>query len=771
MTVERLTVDQVAGKVAIRLRHLGSGALQSWLRGRARVGCGLAAVVMATLAPVVMAVDASPRRVLMVYSFGRDFMPYAATGIQFRSELARLSPQPVEFRDASLEQARFDAPGRDGPLLDYLRAVYAEHRPDLIVPIGAQAAMFLQRHRQELFPEAPLLLVGVDDRRLRGMLSEPGVTSVGLDMDVSRFVGNILEVRPNTRDIYVVIGTSPLEKFWEQAFRREWAQFSDRVTLHWWSDLSIAEVRESARNLPPDSAVLVTVVNLDVDGIPFEHEAALRSISPASSAPVFGIIREQLGLGIVGGRLVSQGKIGFEAAKHAVRLLAGEPAANLPVQQLTLDPPAYDWRELKRWGISESSLPLGSEVLYRSPGLWEEYRGHVLIALGIMALQAVLILLLLAARRRARESDANLSLAAESGNVGLWQLATGSDEVKATPKFRSLFGLPPSGRITVEDILDRIHPDDRSDTEKAIQNAVNDVEDFSVEHRMVLPDVGLRWIASTGHAEVSREGRPARVRGASIDITAIRKAEMERQSLRTELAHLSRVSTMGQLSSALAHELNQPLGAILRNAEAAELLLEQEPTDWDELKAILKDIQQDEQRAVSVIDRMRSLLKKRELQIEPISLDRVVHLVIGLLKSELQFRRVHLAVELESGLPWVRGDAIHLQQVMLNLLANALDAIRDVPSERRRVAVRAKRLESNRVEVAVCDRGTGIPEERLQRVFEPFVSTKANGMGMGLAICRSIVETHGGRLWAENNPEGGATVRFTLIAVQEATQK
>jgi C4-dicarboxylate-specific signal transduction histidine kinase len=228
---------------------------------------------------------------------------------------------------------------------------------------------------------------------------------------------------------------------------------------------------------------------------------------------------------------------------------------------------------------------------------------------------------------------------------------------------------------------------------------------------------------------------------------------------------------MGQLSLALAHELNQPLGAILRNAEAAELLLEQEPADWDELKAIVKDIQQDDQRAVSVIERTRSLLKKRELQIESIALDRVVHLVIGLLKSDLQNHHVHLAVEFESGLPWVRGDAIHLQQVMLNLLVNALDAVGDVPPERRRVAVRAKRLESNRVEVAVCDRGSGIPEQLLQRVFEPFVSTKANGMGMGLAICRSIVEIHGGRLWAENNPEGGATVRFTLIAVQEAAQK
>jgi two-component system sensor kinase FixL len=379
--------------------------------------------------------------------------------------------------------------------------------------------------------------------------------------------------------------------------------------------------------------------------------------------------------------------------------------------------------------------------------------------------------LLLAARRRARESDANLSLAAESGNVGLWQLATGSDRVNASLKFRSLFGFPPSGRITVEDILDHIHPDDRSDTEKSIQNALNDVKDFSVEHRMVLPDVGLRWIVSTGHAEIPRQGRPARVRGASIDITAIRKAEIERQALRTELAHLSRVSTMGQISSVLAHELTQPLGAILRNAEAAELLLAQEPMDWDELKAIVKDIQQDDQRAVLVIDRMRSFLKKHQLQIEPVSLDRVVHLVIGLLKSELQFRHVHLAVELESGLPWVRGDEIHLQQVMLNLLVNALDAIRDVPSERWRVAVRAKRLESNQVEIAVCDRGIGIPEERLQRVFEPFVSTKANGMGMGLAICRSIVETHGGRLWAENNPEGGVTVRFTLTALQEAIQK
>jgi C4-dicarboxylate-specific signal transduction histidine kinase len=346
--------------------------------------------------------------------------------------------------------------------------------------------------------------------------------------------------------------------------------------------------------------------------------------------------------------------------------------------------------------------------------------------------------------------------------VGLWQQPIGREGFTASPRWRSLFGLPLSGRISVEDVLERIHPDDRSETQKVIQDAASDGRDFSIEHRVVLPDVGLRWIASTGRAEVSRDGRPARIRGVSIDITEIKQAEVERQSLQAELAHVSRVSTMGQLSATLAHELNQPLGAILRNAEAAELLLKQESPDWEELKAIVKDIQQDDQRAGSVIDRMRSLLKKRELQFEPILPHRVVNQVFTLLKSEAQFRRVELAVELESELPGVRGDAIHLQQVMLNLLTNALDAVRDAPPERRRVEVRARRLGHDQVEIIVSDRGAGIPEGQLKRVFEPFVSTKADGMGMGLAICSNIIAAHGGRIWAENNPEGGATFKFTL---------
>jgi C4-dicarboxylate-specific signal transduction histidine kinase len=284
----------------------------------------------------------------------------------------------------------------------------------------------------------------------------------------------------------------------------------------------------------------------------------------------------------------------------------------------------------------------------------------------------------------------------------------------------------------------------------------------------MLPDGGMRWIASQGRVEFDAKGQPVLMRCASLDCTARKQAEQEMLLLRQEIAHVGRVSMMGQLASALAHELNQPLGAILRNAEAAELFMENESPDLDEIRAILADIRKDDQRAGSVIDRMRALLKRRDLETRPLGLGELVGDVASLARADAASRQVKLDVDVAGGLPLVRGDRVHLQQVLLNLVLNGMDALNGVSPQDRCVSVTARLDGTQTVEIAVSDTGHGIPADKLAHVFDPFFTTKPNGIGMGLPISRTIVEAHGGRLWAENNNGGGAAFRFTLPIAEEA---
>jgi PAS domain S-box-containing protein len=247
-----------------------------------------------------------------------------------------------------------------------------------------------------------------------------------------------------------------------------------------------------------------------------------------------------------------------------------------------------------------------------------------------------------------------------------------------------------------------------------------------------------------------------------IDITPVRRSELELQSLRRDLAHLSRVSTIGQLSTAMAHELNQPLGAILSNAEAAEMLLDANPPALDQVREILTDIRQDDERAGEVIRRMRALLRKEEMRMAPLDIGVLVPEILRLVSSEAAMRKVSFRMKVAPGPLPVRGDRVHLQQVMLNLILNAMDAVAESHSDERRVVVQAGRNQGGDIEVAISDNGPGIPPQQLARLFEPFFSTKPQGMGIGTSIARTIIQAHQGRIWAENNATGGATLRFTL---------
>ena len=234
-----------------------------------------------------------------------------------------------------------------------------------------------------------------------------------------------------------------------------------------------------------------------------------------------------------------------------------------------------------------------------------------------------------------------------------------------------------------------------------------------------------------------------------------------------ELALLSRVATVGELTTALAHELNQPLGAILRNAEAAELLLQQETPDLEELRAIVADIKRDDARAGNVIDRLRALLQHRALDLQPVHLRRLVDEVVSLLRADPMRRRIRIETEIPPDLGCVRGDHVHVQQVLLNLVMNGMDAIGDAADGQSRIVVHARPVANQMIDVAVSDTGPGIPLERMQRIFEPFFTTKASGIGLGLALSRTIIEAHAGRLWASNNAGRGATFHFTLARAAE----
>jgi two-component system sensor kinase FixL len=369
------------------------------------------------------------------------------------------------------------------------------------------------------------------------------------------------------------------------------------------------------------------------------------------------------------------------------------------------------------------------------------------------------------------EIEERMRLAIKTTGFGILIRDLARNEIWATDKWRALFGFPETKWLDLEHILQRYHPDDRNGVRSALEKAAEGDGGYEGEYRVVLPSGEARWIGTHGRFEFDGNGKPILDRSVSHDITERKEAEQETQNLRREIAHAGRVSMMGQLASSLAHEINQPLGAILRNAEAAELFMQDESPDLGEVRAILADIRKDDQRAGSVIDRMRGLLKRQNLDKRPVDVGDLVGEVAALVRSDAAARHIRLDLAVPNHLPPVLGDPVHLQQVLLNLIVNGMDALNGANRGDRCVSVTAALDGPKTIEIAVSDSGRGIPAEQLTHIFDPFFTTKPDGMGMGLPISRTIIEAHNGRLWAENRNEGGAAFRFTLpIAEKDATK-
>lgn len=312
--------------------------------------------------------------------------------------------------------------------------------------------------------------------------------------------------------------------------------------------------------------------------------------------------------------------------------------------------------------------------------------------------------------------------------------------------------------------LDNVHPSDLDRCQQVFASAFEKREPFLMEYRLRRHDGQYCWLLDNGVPRFATEGQFLGYIGSALDVSALKLAEAETSRQRHELAHLSRVATLGELSGSLAHELNQPLAIVLSNAQAAQRLLAQPQPDLAEVREILNDIVSEDRRAGEVIKRLRALLKHGEANLQPLSLEQVAGEVLALMRSDLIDRGVTVERAFDRGVPAVSGDSVQLQQVLLNLMLNACDAMAHNTPHERPLRVAVQQVDGF-VRLSLQDRGCGLPEGETERIFAPFFTTKREGLGMGLAICRSIATAHGGRLTAETSAPPGTTFHLELPAL------
>ena len=365
-----------------------------------------------------------------------------------------------------------------------------------------------------------------------------------------------------------------------------------------------------------------------------------------------------------------------------------------------------------------------------------------------------------------RGSEQKLAFAAEAASAGLWSLDRTTGRLWATPQALSMFGMKPDGEHYIHELLRTVHPDDRERVREFIYGEHATGRRTAVEYRVLAPDGEVRWFGARGGSHDDGRAASRSLMGATIDITDRKRAEEETARQRVELEHLARVATLSELSGALAHELNQPLAIIMSNAEAAQQMLQRAAPDLDEVRDILRDIVDADERAGEVIRRLRGMLKRGAPQRQALSLVEVVQGVLQFMRTDLVRRGVALQVRLPEATKKVSADRVPVEQVLINIITNACDSMAGNAEGDRLLTVAVCEDEAMAC-VRIEDVGCGLPAAP-ERVFDAFYTTKSEGLGMGLAISRSIIAAHGGRLTAGPNRPRGAVFTACLPFAAEA---
>jgi PAS domain S-box-containing protein len=654
-------------------------------------------------------------------------------------------------------------PGHDNKkqLLELMRRRYSERQIDFIITIFPESLKFLLDEGRAIFPDVPILALflpqGFDlpetDRRIIRHLIIP---------DLTRTLENALKLVPMAKRVYVVGGTHSLDRWLESLARKDFKKWEGRLKFHYLSDLPLDQILTTVSAAPSDSIVFITVFSQDVTGKYQTTVEIGRQIAEVAKVPVFGFMGTLLGQGIVGGSLLSFEYIGTRAGELVLDILNGTRSSkSIPIELKVPQLDTFDWRQLKRWNLKESALPKGSIIVNREFSLWD-LKYYAIGVLVFMLAQSFLIITLLVQRRRRRSAEEALRQKAKEldqfFNVSIDLLCiSGTDGyfLRLNPFWESTLGYSKE-ELMAQQFFDFVHPDDLAKTREAFSTLTSMGNIMNFENRYRCKDGTYRWL------EWNAVTAGSLIYAAARDLTKNMNAEIQARQNREELAHVTRIATMGELTTSLAHEINQPLAAIQSNAEAAQRFLARAEPDIGEVRQILEDIVRDDRRASDVVKKVRSLVRKEKPFNESLDLNQAIEDVTALIRGDSLLQGLSISLDLWPALKMIHGDRIQLKQVILNLILNSIAAMRNAPQAQRRIIVKTAMPDSCTAMVSVTDFGTGIDENSIERLFEAFYTTKPEGLGMGLSISQTIVNAHGGSIRASNNPEGGATFAFTL---------
>ena len=725
--------------------------------------------ILATSSSLAAPTEFGTKTVLFISSERSD-MPAMRELEETVREVFHDSADPeIELFPEYLDFARFPVEHYGGADVKYLRERYAAQQIDLILVTTGFSLDFVLSHRDELFPKAPIVFCAAADREITVPQIPPNVTGVVGHFDIERTLKLIFALQPNVTEIACVGGTSGFDRFWEEETRKVLERFTDRTRFRWITDGSLKQTTTEVSKLSPSAAVFYISMLRDGGGHSMTATEAVGDLCRASKAPVYGLTAHFLNAGTVGGAVFDFAANGRKAADLALRVLRGEW---VPVGSPELEirnPLAVNWAALRKWNLTESLVPADAEIRHLPPSLWETHRPLILWTTFLVLIQSALIIGLLTQRlwrRRAEralhEFEERVALAAEAAHLGAWELNIKTNKLWLSDKARELFQFPPNVPITIDTFHARTHPEDRAVRDAAFQKAVEMRGGYEIEYQTVLPDKKVRWIHDRAQFVTDDEGALNNLLGVSMDVTERKQAEEQARKSRDDIDRLTRISLLGEMTASIAHELNQPLSAIVSNANAAQRFLQKGQLNAQTMEEILEDVGADARRAHDVIQHIRNTIKKGAAVRERINLNKVIDHVARSIRPDARIYSCEIQTSLDPSLPEVEGDPVQIQQVLINLVSNAFDAMSQSPAKERKVEIKTERNGDGTVCVSVRDHGVGIRENARERLFEQFFTTKDDGLGMGLAIVRSIIEAHGGRISAENVDDGGARFRFSL---------
>jgi len=718
----------------------------------------------------------APRRVLLLYPYDSVSPATLAAGTAIRKRLNEESSSKVDIHSSFLDLARFSSEADQLRSARYLAEKYADNRPEIIMPLSPEAQRFGIKYRGMFAPDVPIVFCCVTPEMAAAADRPSDATGIYGEFDAGKTIALAQRLQPRARNLVIISGASEMDRQWLASVRDQIRPYEDHLTTEYWIGLPYETLLDRASHLPAETIVLFMTVYGDGTSRSFVPADVLSALTRVASAPIYGPSDNYLGRGIVGGYTDSYELMGSSAANLALEILAGRDPATIAPKPSENRSYKVDARQLSRWKIAETTLPTGTAVYFRQPTILEEHRYLVLATVFVIFSQATMIATLLIqmfARRRAetslKESEERWRSVFEMSTVGValadrnfrFQATNAAFQAMIGRTREELQGLSPLDICAEEERgpLKLVYEQVRKGTHQSCESVQ--------EYRSA--DGAPVWVQAYVSRIQSDKSKPPLFLATTIDVTDRRLAEAASRDALSDLARVARLTTMGEMTASIAHEINQPLCAIVTDGSAGLRWLANETPDIEEARACLTRIVKDGHRASQVISGIRTMLKKGRDTKELLDINELVGDVLTFARGEIESERIVVRTEFKENLSQVFADRVQLQQVVLNLVMNGIDAMATLRDRARVLELRSEQAGPSRVTLTVEDAGTGIDQNVIGRIFEAFFTTKKNGTGMGLSICRSIVAAHGGRLFVSPGDLHGSVFHLELPIYQPGT--